>query len=72
MKQLNAAETDWIESWTIEEALAIYEFCTLMQDHLWRLHEVDITERFFDTERNPFEDPRFESNLELPSVDKLL
>jgi len=71
MKQLNAAETDWIESWTIEEALAIYEFCMLTQDHLWRLHEIDITERFFDTAPNPYSENYIDKNLELPLDDNL-
>lgn len=71
MKTLNKVEAEWIESWTVEEAIAVNEFCTLMQDYLWRLDEIALDEHVL--EREGLGDPRYvgdhEQNLELPFDD---
>ena len=75
MKKLNRIEREWIESWTVEEAVAIYEFCTMMQDHLWLHHEIALSEHIFEREGRG--DPSYvreqecEQNLDLPFNDDI-
>ncbi len=73
MKKLDRIEREWIESWTVEEAVAVYEFCTMMQDHLWQQHEIALNEHIL--EREGRHDPDYvldqdrQQNLTLPFDD---
>jgi len=73
MRQLNRYEREWIDSWTVEEALAVYEFCHLMQEHLWSHHRIAFSDHVFDPEatgdsRDKGEQTQ-EQSLELPFDD---
>ena len=73
MKTLNRLEREWIESWTVEEAVAVYEFCTMMQDHLWQQHELALSEHILEREGRGepdyLRDREGEQNLDLPFDD---
>jgi len=71
MRRLDRIEREWIDSWTVEEAVAVYEFCTMMQDHLWQRHEIALSEQVFEREYGDERtgephDREPEHNLDLP------
>lgn len=73
MSQLNRYEREWIESWTVEQALAVYEFCHLMQDYLWHHHQIALSDHLFDPEATDESchtgEQSQEQNMELPFDD---
>ena len=81
MRRLNDVEHEWIDSWTVEEAVAVWEFCELMKENLWRRHGLALCDEFVaelddeDAADEPDDggvgarDGHGEENLELPFED---
>lgn len=71
--KLHDKEISLIEQWSVDEAIAVYEFSTLVQDHLWRLHRYELREHLCSREDtgDPLsdEDIVYLKNLQLPFDD---
>lgn len=75
MRKLHDTETAIIENWSVDEAIAVYEFSTLVLDHLWRLHSYELREHLYSREDTTAAEPLSEQdmaylmNLQLPLDD---
>ena len=64
----------FLEEWSPEQALAVYDFCRLFADVLWEHYEHELIEVMIERDRaHGLEQPGAlaETNLELPFEDEI-